>query len=82
MNVIVFDSTHFAIFAEKTLKNFDIKADIIPTPREISASCGLSIKFSYEDLEKIKDIIVNQNITINGIYEISDKEKGRTVKKL
>jgi len=42
--VIVFDSTHHAIQAEKRLKE-KFQIETIPTPREITASCGLSIKF-------------------------------------
>ena len=50
--VIVFDSTHHAIQTEKRLKdNFQI--EVIPTPREITASCGLSIKFSHREYNEI-----------------------------
>jgi len=54
--IIAFSSTHAAIKAEKKLKD-KFKVDIIPTPREISASCGISIKFGAEDFDSIIDII-------------------------
>lgn len=50
--VIVFDSTHHAIQTEKLLKE-KYKIETIPTPREITASCGLSIKFNTEQLDSI-----------------------------
>ncbi len=53
--VIAFQSTQYAMKAEKELKKHDIQ--MIPTPREITASCGLSILFKKEDLDSIKEQI-------------------------
>jgi len=68
--VIVFESTHYAISAEKLFKNNGYKFDVIPTPREITHSCGLSIRFTVETLEDIKRQIEDAHIAIKGIYEI------------
>lgn len=54
--LITFESTHRAIHIERKLKG-KIEIDMIPTPREISASCGLSIKFSEQDLDTVKSIL-------------------------
>lgn len=54
--VIAFESTHVAIKTEKELMD-KIKIEMIPTPREISASCGISLKFSTEDLNEMLEII-------------------------
>ena len=40
--LFTFDSTHYAIHAQKLLK--DLEPVIMPTLREISASCGISLK--------------------------------------
>lgn len=46
--IISFSSTHQAMHFERCLlMHFAI--ELIPTPRDISASCGLSIKFEVED---------------------------------
>ncbi|TCO77996.1 DUF3343 domain-containing protein [Marinisporobacter balticus] len=50
--VISFESTHHAIQTETRLKK-DFTIETIPTPREISASCGLSIKFSLEKFSEV-----------------------------
>lgn len=74
--VITFNSTHHAIRGEKLLLNENLKVRTIPTPREITESCGLSIKFIEEDLEKIKYIIKENELNIKGIYELTkDKDK-------
>jgi len=68
--VIVFESTHYAIAAEKLFKDNGYKFDIIPTPREITHSCGLSIRFIADNLKSIKKEIEDAHIAIKGIYEI------------
>lgn len=68
--VIVFESTHYAIAAERVFKKNNCKFDIIPTPREITQSCGLSIRFKPEEVEIMKKIIEEANILIQGIYRI------------
>jgi len=68
--VITFKSTHHAIKADSTFNRESIDFRTIPTPREITHSCGLAIKFNLEDMEKIKDVIQKNNIEINGIYKI------------
>lgn len=50
--VIVFSSTHTAIAAQKYLSSF-IKVVIMPTLREISDSCGISIRIIPEDFNKV-----------------------------
>ena len=50
--IIAFSSTHQAIHFEKLLLG-KFAIELIPTPREVSASCGLSLKFEMEDLDAI-----------------------------
>ncbi|KJF25623.1 hypothetical protein TZ02_17685 [Clostridium aceticum] len=78
MYVIVFESTHYAIAAEKLLKQKNYQFDTIPTPREITANCGLSIMFN-ENLGHIKKDIEESNIKIKGIYEIKKTAKEKKV---
>lgn len=72
--VVSFDSTHHAIKGEKILLDMGLKVRTIPTPREISASCGLSIKFSGDILNEIKSGIENNSLLINGVYKIIREE--------
>lgn len=82
MYIIAFDSTHHAIKAEKEIKAKEINIKTIPTPREVSVSCGLSIKFDYNDLNRIKDIICEYNLSISGVYKIYRKDNKRVAEKL
>lgn len=51
--ILSFASTHHAIAAERALKGSGIKVEIVPTPRDITASCGLSLRFSVDKLEQV-----------------------------
>lgn len=80
--VIAFDSTHYAIQGEKTLKETDIDVKVIPTPREITASCGLSIRFNPEHYEKVKSVLDEASLSIRGIYKLVKNESGRFASKI
>ncbi len=52
--VIVFANTHTAISVEKYL-SADFKIAIMPTLREISKSCGISVRLESEDYPTIRE---------------------------
>lgn len=67
--VITFESTHKAIKAEKTLDGLEI--EIIPTPRQLSANCGISLKALTCDLNKIKTLMGDSYGDMNQCYEVT-----------
>lgn len=75
---IVFDSTHLAIKVERRIKGI-VDFEMIPTPRSITTSCGLSIKTSGERLSLIiKELsIMDIDRELIRIYDIGD---GKCVK--
>lgn len=80
--VIVFESTHYAIAAEKLFKEQGYKFDIIPTPRQITHSCGLSIRLEKQDTKDIEKQMKDAKIIIKGIYEIQKISNERQAKKI
>ena len=84
MYVVTFNSTHYAIKFEKILKDADIKMMMIPSPREITASCGLSIKFDQSDVEKVTKHIEESHVDIYGIFKLTKiaGEKEKQVQKI
>lgn len=74
--VISFKSTHYAIMAENQLIDFDIQ--VMPTPREITANCGLSIGFHPRDYEDIIQIIKSwdDHENIIELYSLNPKTRG------
>lgn len=81
-NVVTFESTHHAIRGEKYFKEIGLVIKTIPTPREITASCGLSIRFDINDIDKVKEIIAERELAIEGIYEITKENFKKTAKKI
>jgi len=67
--VIAFDSTQQALRAEMLLEYAEIDIDIRPTPKEITAGCALSIEFPGDALIQVKEILLNENVVVKGIYK-------------
>lgn len=67
--VIAFVSTHDAMAAEKLLKPL-LPVTMMPTPRCITASCGISLRFALEDTEKVRQAA--QSLSGYQLYRIDD----------
>ncbi len=80
--VVSFDSTHHAIRAEKLFKEHNLTVRMMPTPREITASCGLSIRFEEPDLKEVEDIINDEELDVKGKYEMNREDGVRTAQKI
>ncbi len=53
---LAFDSTHMAVAAEKYL-SARIAVSVMPTPRKITASCGISLRIELENGERLKELL-------------------------
>jgi hypothetical protein len=62
--IFTFNSTHHVLKAEKLLLGNGIKHEIIPTPKNISSDCGMSIRINPDisDPKTIADVLVENNI--------------------
>lgn len=79
-DLVTFESTHSAIKAEKELNKAGLEVRIIPVPREITAGCGLSVRFNIEDLSEVKNIINNNDIEASGYYTLKKIGLNKEVK--
>lgn len=77
MYIVSFNSTHHAMRTDKLLSENSVTSTTLPTPREIGASCGISIRFLKDDLEKIKSILDDNAVEFKGIYHIKRLENGQ-----
>ena len=69
--VAVFDSVHYVIRAEKLLSAHDVWCDLIPTPRELSSQCGMSIEIRTADLHAALALLIDPALRLGGIYKIT-----------
>ncbi len=77
MYIVSFNSTHHAIRTDKMLSESGVTSTTLPTPREITASCGISIRFLYNDIDKVSQILKENNVEFKGIFKITRLEDGR-----
>lgn len=68
--VITFSSTSHALKAERMMNENKREFLLTPTLREISSSCGLSLKFKPEHLELYYAELMKKNIAIDEVYEV------------
>lgn len=80
--VVTFDSTNYAMQTEAALKTLEIKNQIIPTPREITLSCGLSIRTPFENFDKIVDLIEQEKIRNKSLYKMKGSGISKTIEEI
>jgi hypothetical protein len=68
--VFTFISTSQALKAERVLKNAAAIFLIMPTPREISTSCGLAIKVGSDDIASCYDILISSQVNVESVYHV------------
>lgn len=71
--LFTFHSTHDAI-ASKQYLECRVSTCIMPTLREISNSCGISIRVKEEDFKKASDLMKQGVIKKYNVYCIQDKQ--------
>ena len=52
-SVLLFNSVSHALLSEKILKEKGIPHKLIPVPRQISSDCGVCLRFTPSDVERI-----------------------------
>ncbi|HZK87363.1 MAG TPA: DUF3343 domain-containing protein [Syntrophomonas sp.] len=70
-----FVSTSNALKAESVLKNEQADFITIPTLREISSSCGLSIKIRPEHIEEYRLLLQDNKVAVEKIYHVNKVQK-------
>ncbi|MDD4802606.1 MAG: DUF3343 domain-containing protein [Syntrophomonas sp.] len=68
--VFTFISTSQALKAERALKNASANFLIMPTPREISTSCGLAIKVALNDMKSSQAVLSSNLVEVAGVYKV------------
>lgn len=58
----VFNSAHRVMKAEDILKKLGLPALLIPAPRALSTDCGLALRFSDGEQEKIMQTLADERL--------------------
>lgn len=75
----VFQNRTQALAFSRGLNTYGVKTKIVNTPREITSSCGLSVVFGYNNLNKAKHLLgMSQNYSFAGFF-VRKNMSGRIV---
>ncbi|MGE5545167.1 MAG: DUF3343 domain-containing protein [Bacillota bacterium] len=77
--VVTFASTSGALKGEKLMKAANREFVIMPTPREITSSCGLSLKIRPEDAEESCLLLRQGGVEISGVYHLNRDGNKRNI---
>lgn len=66
--LITFYSTHYALKAEKVLKDNGFTVDLVPVPRKLSSNCGISMSLSWGNKANAVEILKSNNVRIEKIH--------------
>lgn len=72
--IMVFKNNFDAVDTEKKLKAKQFNIMVMPTPTQITQSCGVSIIFNEDELSKINELIESNYINYKNIYEIEQNK--------
>ncbi len=73
--VILFHTSSAAIQAEAYLSRAGLKVKLIPTPRELSSDCGISLRFAWKDVQDVETCVEKSRLDSAGIYPLLGKKK-------
>lgn len=73
--VLTFDSTHAALSAQKALVQAEVSCFTIPTPRAISAGCGIALKLQRETAEAVQSLVARTGASPHGVYLQKNREE-------
>lgn len=72
---VLFPSYTEGMKLESVLKKNNIKYTIVPTPRQLSVSCGISIMYNEQDGDKIIMLIDDNDVKILGMKSLAYQNK-------
>jgi len=55
--ILTFENTHQAIACEKAMQNQGLPVRIIPVPTELTAGCGLALRFDEEHFTPVLEVL-------------------------
>lgn len=65
--VVLFQSVHFAMRAEKILLEANVTFKLIPVPRHLSSDCGFCVRFTWSDREIVEKLLAHDGSGVTGI---------------
>jgi len=69
--IILFDSIHHVLAAERVFKDRGVWCDLVPTPRDLSSDCGMAIEFRSGDVAAVRSLLADPAMKPRSFYRPS-----------
>ncbi|MCX7911342.1 MAG: DUF3343 domain-containing protein [Dehalococcoidales bacterium] len=66
--VVLFPSTSLVLRAEKLLIGKGVAVRLVPTPRELSSDCGVSLRFDWADRGVVEAMLREAGIEFDAVH--------------
>jgi hypothetical protein len=66
--IIIFDTTHHALWAEEVARDRGFVVEVIPAPEGTDAKCGMALEVLEESFGQLKDVLEGEGIPFK-VYE-------------
>ena len=73
LGVILFPSVHFALRAEKLVKEKGISHKLIPVPRHLSSDCGVCLRIPWERKEEVLEVLAQAGVKVDNAHPLPEK---------
>jgi Protein of unknown function (DUF3343) len=71
--VILFDTNSSVMKAEAVLLRGKQPIKLIPTPRELSSDCGISIRFDWDQKSQVELLLEQARVDFSGLHPLPEK---------
>lgn len=71
-----FYSWHHALRAEKVLGRLGMEVALIPGPREISSNCGTALRFDYQRLQSVQEVLAKSRVQVEAFHRYVPELEG------
>lgn len=62
MTILIFDTTHHAMWAEELARENGIAAEVVPAPEQAEAKCGLALEIFPESVEQLTSVLNREGV--------------------
>ena len=66
--LLTFFASHHAIRAEKSLRNEELAAMLIPGPKELSPNCGVAVRFEYATKDRALALLAAKKVQVDEVH--------------
>ena len=60
--IVVFDTTHHALWAEEVARDKGFAVEVVPAPQGVDAKCGMALEVLEESFEDLKAVFAQEGI--------------------